>query len=39
MISDDDKSRLARWREYMKQIDAIDVQTAPDINWPFLPAS
>ncbi|MGM3191418.1 tail fiber assembly protein [Dickeya dadantii subsp. dieffenbachiae] len=38
IISDDDKNRLARWREYMKQIDAIDVQTAPDINWPIPPA-
>ncbi|OOC13486.1 tail fiber assembly protein [Dickeya dadantii] len=38
IISDDDKNRLARWREYMKQIDAIDVQTAPAINWPIPPA-
>ncbi|NAT79742.1 phage tail protein [Dickeya dadantii] len=39
VISDDDKNRLARWREYMKQIDAIDVQTGPAINWPIPPVS
>ncbi|NKI73013.1 tail fiber assembly protein [Dickeya sp. CFBP 2040] len=39
VISDDDKSRLVRWREYMKQVDAIDAQSAPDITWPVPPAA
>ncbi|GAB7217373.1 tail fiber assembly protein [Dickeya oryzae] len=39
VISDDDKSRLVRWREYMKQVDAIDAQSAPDITWPATPVA
>ena len=38
IISDDDKSRLIDWMEYIKQVQAVDTSTAPDIAWPDKPA-
>lgn len=38
-ISDDDKARLIEWRAYLRLLEAINIQDAPDINWPESPAA
>lgn len=38
-ISDDDKARLIEWRAYLKKMEAINIQDAPDIEWPPQPTS
>lgn len=37
ILSEDDKASLVRWLDYIKQIQAIDTSTAPDINLPVPP--
>ncbi len=37
IISDEDKSSLITWMNYIKTLKAADVSTAPDIIWPNLP--
>jgi len=37
-ISDDNKARLIKWRAYLRLLEAINIQDAPDINWPESPA-
>ncbi|WP_338156941.1 tail fiber assembly protein [Pantoea allii] len=36
-ISDNDKSQLSAWMAYKSAVKAVDVSTAPDVNWPVLP--
>lgn len=37
IISDDDKASLINWLSYIKEIQAMDTSSAPDINWPESP--
>lgn len=37
IISDDDKANLILWMQYIKAVKAVDVSTAPDIDWPAKP--
>jgi hypothetical protein len=37
IISDDDKAKLILWMQYIKAVKAVDVSTAPDIDWPEEP--
>ncbi|WP_333013039.1 tail fiber assembly protein [Kluyvera sichuanensis] len=37
LISDEDKQKLIAWRLYVKALDALDLDTAPDIEWPTKP--
>lgn len=37
IISDDDKASLISWLSYIKEIQAMDTSSAPDINWPEPP--
>ncbi|CAH2819635.1 tail fiber assembly protein [Salmonella enterica] len=39
IISDDDKSSLLAWMNYIKALKAVNVSTAPVITWPTPPAS
>lgn len=39
IISDDDKAKLILWMKYIKAVKAVDVSTAPDIEWPEKPAA
>jgi hypothetical protein len=36
-ISDEDKAKLIEWRAYIKELEAVDTSSAPDINWPAPP--
>ncbi|MDH0055930.1 hypothetical protein ACVWWU_001353 [Pantoea sp. PA1] len=36
-ISDNDKSKLSAWMVYKSAVKAVDMSTAPDVNWPVLP--
>ncbi|PQL06872.1 tail fiber assembly protein [Pantoea ananatis] len=36
-ISDNDKSKLSAWMAYKSAVKAVDMSTAPDVNWPVLP--
>ena len=36
-ISDDEKARLNAWLDYLDELEAVDVSTAPDIIWPVKP--
>lgn len=38
IISDDDKARLISWLSYIKALQTVDTDAAPDINWPVSPA-
>lgn len=38
IISDDDKTSLISWMAYIKELQAVDTDTAPGINWPVSPA-
>ena len=37
IISDEDKSRLIEWMQYIKAVKAVDTSTAPNITWPDQP--
>lgn len=37
LISNEDKQKLIAWRLYMKALDAIELDAAPDIEWPPKP--
>lgn len=36
-IKDDEKARLNAWLDYLDELEAVDVSTAPDITWPVKP--
>ncbi|RQM37250.1 tail fiber assembly protein [Erwinia psidii] len=38
IISDEDKARLIAWMKYIQALNAVDITTAPDIDWPVKPA-
>lgn len=38
IISDEDKSSLIAWVQYIKAVQAVDTSKAPDITWPEQPA-
>ncbi|MBI0549206.1 tail fiber assembly protein [Pectobacterium parmentieri] len=37
IIEENEKTSLADWREYIKNLKAIDTSVAPDIEWPSEP--
>lgn len=37
IITDDDKTSLITWMKYIQALNAVDVSTAPDIEWPVKP--
>ena len=37
LISDEDKQKLIAWRLYVKALDALELDAAPDIEWPPRP--
>lgn len=37
IISDENKRQLIAWLSYIKDVQAIDTSTAPEINWPVPP--
>ena len=37
LISDEDKQKLKLWRAYVKKLDALELDAAPDIEWPQAP--
>lgn len=37
LISDEDKQKLIAWRLYVKALDALVLEAAPDIEWPPRP--
>lgn len=37
MISDEDKSQLTEWVKYIKSVQALDINSAPAIQWPESP--
>ncbi|HCD1227728.1 TPA: tail fiber assembly protein [Citrobacter freundii] len=37
IISDEEKAKLILWMQYIKAVKAVDVSTAPDIDWPEKP--
>lgn len=39
IISDDDKASLISWLSYIKELQVVDTESAPDINWPVAPAA
>ncbi len=39
IISDDDKASLISWLSYIKELQSVDTDAAPDINWPVAPAA
>lgn len=36
-IKDDEKALLNAWLDYLDELEAVDVSTAPDITWPVKP--
>lgn len=38
-IKDDEKARLNTWLDYLDELEAVDVSTAPDIIWPVKPVA
>lgn len=36
-IKDDEKVRLNAWLDYLDELEAVDVSTAPNIIWPVKP--
>lgn len=36
-ITDDDLAKLKLWRAYVKKLDALDLDAAPEIEWPPRP--
>lgn len=39
IISDEDKTSLIAWMQYIKALKAVDTSKAPDITWPVPPAA
>ena len=37
LISEEDKQKLIAWRLYVKELDALELDTAPEIEWPQKP--
>ncbi|MDZ4029949.1 tail fiber assembly protein [Kluyvera ascorbata] len=37
LISDEDKQKLIAWRLYVKALDALELDAAPEIEWPPRP--
>ena len=37
LISDEDKQKLIAWRLYVKELDALELDAAPEIEWPPRP--
>lgn len=37
IINDEDKTNLILWLKYIKAVLAVDVSTAPSVNWPVKP--
>ena len=37
LISDEDKASLITWMAYIQALNAVDISTAPDIDWPLMP--
>lgn len=37
LISDEDKQKLISWRLYVKELDALELDAAPEIEWPPRP--
>lgn len=37
ILEDDDKETLTKWMMYIRAVKAVDVSTAPDIEWPEQP--
>lgn len=37
LISDEDKQKLIAWRLYVKALDVLELDAAPDIEWPPKP--
>lgn len=37
IISDNDKASLINWLLYIKELQAVDTSSAPDIEWPLPP--
>jgi len=37
IISNDDKVSLIAWMKYIQALNAVDISTAPDIEWPVKP--
>ena len=37
LISDEDKQKLIAWRLYVKALDALELDAAPEIEWPPKP--
>lgn len=37
LISDEDKQKLIAWRLYVKALEALELDAAPDIEWPPKP--
>lgn len=37
LISDEDKQKLIAWRLYVKALEALELDAAPDIEWPAKP--
>ncbi len=38
-ITPDEKARLNAWLDYLDELEAVDVSTAPDIIWPVKPVA
>lgn len=38
-IKEDEKSLLNAWLDYLDELEAVDVSTAPDIIWPVKPVA
>ncbi|MCF1267367.1 tail fiber assembly protein, partial [Morganella morganii] len=36
-IKPDEEARLIAWLDYLDELEAVDVSTAPDIIWPVKP--
>ena len=39
IISDDDKASLISWLSYIKELQTVDTDASPDINWPVAPVA
>lgn len=37
LISDEDKQKLIAWRLYVKALDALELDAAPEVEWPQKP--
>lgn len=39
LISEEDKQKLIAWRLYVKELDALELDAAPEIEWPTSPTA